>query len=319
MYSRNDYWEEIAECIEYIEAKAYDGSPYTKIRSGIDQKFNTRARVVHDAFDACMPYSLCRYIKRRMYTVRYVKWRENPVKLTTRAQVEGVKKFSHKFANEFGFEIRENLEECDLQPKLRVEEIQQLHRDLESMPVVRNVRISGGMVHLERNEKEQFKQMLRFKSYFLPECMESEFRKLDQNAKMLFLIAITHAIDSKKSKACIPIGQLHTEMDAMKFYDFRSYHLLNNGHMVFVPKLAARYDKYFIECCEELLPDIKAVIPESSIYGDLKKEVDVISDADTLEEISKTIGISDPRPLVWRYLNWGYLRLRDPFAIMLYS
>jgi len=94
MYNREYYWEEIADCIEYIESKVYDGSPYTKIRSGIDQKFNTRARVVHDAFDACMPYSLCRYIKRRMYTVRYAKWRENPVKLKTRSQFDGVKKLN---------------------------------------------------------------------------------------------------------------------------------------------------------------------------------------------------------------------------------
>ena len=314
-----NYWREIENCIEYIDAEAYRGASYSEIVNGLEIRLNTRSRVVRDAFNACMPYRLGRYIRRRLYTVKFLKWKQNPVKLTVNGRFAGVKKFSHKFANEFGFEIREDLEECDLQPKLQVEEIQQMYQALENMPVVKSFRLSGDMAYIEGNDKEEFKQMLRFKSYFLPECMESKFRKLDQDAKMLFLIATTHAIDSKNGKVCIPLEQLHTEMDAMKFYDFRSYHLLNNGHMAFVPKLAARYYKYFIECCEELLPDIKAVIPESSIYGDLKKEVDVISDADTLEEISKTIGISDPRPLVWRYLNWGYLRLRDPFAITLYS
>ena len=314
-----NYWREIENCIEYIDAEAYRGASYSEIVNGLEIRLNTRSRVVRDAFNACMPYRLGRYIRRRLYTVKFLKWKQNPVKLTVNGRFAGVKKFSHKFANEFGFEIREDLEECDLQPKLQVEEIQQMYQALENMPVVKSFRLSGDMAYIEGNDKEEFIQMLRFKSYFLPECMESKFRNLDQDVKMLFLIATTHAIDSKNGKVCIPLEQLHTEMDAMKFYDFRSYHLLNNGHMVFVPKLAARYYKYFIECCEELLPDIKAVIPESSIYGDLKKEVDVISDADTLEEISKTIGISDPRPLVWRYLNWGYLRLRDPFAITLYS
>ena len=306
-----NYWKEIKDCVDYIEHEVYKGSPYSKISAGIDQRYNTRTRVVREAFNACMPYSLGRYIRRRLYTVEYLKWQQNPVKLTVRDGLGNVSWFTKKFSREFGFEIRDGLSESDLQPKLEVEEIKQMHQKLGSMPVIKSYKVSKGVVIVEKDRKETLKQMMRLNAYFLPECLEREFRQLDTDSKMLYLIIATHSINNKSTNKYIPLDQLLTEMATIQFYDFRNCYLLNNGLLIFVPKLPASLYMEFRNCCEELLPDIRSVIPEGALYGKLKWEVDMISESDTLKELKEVMDIDDPRPMVWQYLRWGYLRLRD--------
>ena len=63
MGMNRNYWTEIADCVDYIEHEVNKGSPYSKISSGIDQRYNTRSRVVREAFNACMPYSLGKYMR----------------------------------------------------------------------------------------------------------------------------------------------------------------------------------------------------------------------------------------------------------------
>ena len=311
MGTNGNYWKEIADCVDYIELEVHKGSPYSKISSGIDQRYNTRSRVVREAFNACMPYSLGRYIRRRLYTIEYLKWQRNPVKLTVRDGLGNVREFTKKFSREFGFELRESLNESDLQPKLEVEETRQMHQILSSVPVIKSYKLSRDMVQVEEDRKEVLKHLLRLDSYFLPECMENKFRQFDADMKMLFLIVTTHAINSKRSKIHIPVSQLQAKLDTGRFYDFRQYYLLGNGLMVFVPNLTSNLYCEFQSCCEELLPNIRSVLPVGTLHGNLKKELDVISRAGTLKELSEETRINDPRPLIWQYLQWGYLRLRD--------
>ena len=305
------YWEEIKSCIEYIDAEAYRGSSYKDIKIGLEQKLNTRLRAVRDACYVCMPYSLSRYIRRRLYTVKYMKWSKNPINLTETARFDGIKKYKSKFAHEFDLEIQEGLNEDDLQPKLDVDEIKQMYQKPSGMPVIKNYNVPRDVVLVEKDRKETLKQTIRYKAYFLPECLEWEFRQLDADSKMLYLIIATHAINNKSTNKQVTLNQLNTEMATIRFYDFRNCYLLNNGLLVFVPKLPASLYTEFCKCCEELLPDIQSVIPEGALLGKMKWEVDMISGSDTLKELKEAMGIDDPRPMVWQYLRWGYLRLRD--------
>ena len=119
----DDQKKMLKSCLDYIEQSIGQGKSYSQISKGLEMQFHSNYGTLRNLFSTYAPFPLSKYIKRRIYTEAYLKYKKNRIYVSTRDEYEGINQFKTKFTKEFNVDITDDYSADDLQPKLDIDAI----------------------------------------------------------------------------------------------------------------------------------------------------------------------------------------------------
>ena len=92
----------LSSCLDFIEEAISRGDSYSEITCGVQILFHSNYGTLRNMFSTYTPFPLHKYIKRRLLTTAYLKYKSNRIHLSTRDSFAGINQFAVKFYREFG-------------------------------------------------------------------------------------------------------------------------------------------------------------------------------------------------------------------------
>ncbi|MBR3200570.1 MAG: hypothetical protein IKG17_04440 [Mogibacterium sp.] len=298
----------LSSCLDFIEEAISRGDSYSEITCGVQILFHSNYGTLRNMFSTYTPFPLHKYIKRRLLTTAYLKYKSNRIHLSTRDSFAGINQFAVKFYREFGIDICSELSEEDLQPNLDIDLVAMITNAFYKFPIIEDYTLNKDSISIEHNKVELLKVYISLKTFLLPTCMAEAFMEEDEEYKIFFLEVSTRFVIDEPDTPSVEV--VHMLLNTEKFYDFTHCHMCGDSLIVFCPDIPDNFYDTYCLVANSIIPNLKSVVPDKWLQSEFGSLLKSISDADSFEKISDKTGIivADLRKLVWDFLTLGYLR-----------
>ena len=303
---------ELIKAVEYIEESLSVGRSYSEMSKGLEIEFGTRFGTLRNTFNATMPYTLSKYIRRRALTEAYRRYEKEQPQLSTRSTYCEIKRFIEKFREEFG-PLTSHYTEGDLQPKLCVDEIVQCCEVLEGLgPIVRGYKLEGDHVILDVDREKLLMMLLGLDSYFLPADQLDEFDKLPPYEQIASLVVEKLCLTASDPSEEILLDDAGRAYDTWFCYYDPEYRAGYGRYAVFPPIMPGWAERVFYESCDRIMRYVYIPDEICSIGYDWDHELMAISEKVSFEAIAERLDITaeKAKETVWERLRLGMLRVR---------
>lgn len=290
------YKNDFEEGFKLIESCIDSHCSASEIRKNIEIVLGSRFDTFRLAFSKVMPFSLSRYIKRRILTETYKLYMREDTHIGRQSTYKGISRFIMKFEKEFNsIEVPFELEE-----KMDYEAISNLISYINGDNLVENANVEKGNLSFTFNEIKMFKNLASMPTFVLTTKDYYKYMvemKLEEKFALLVKKTELEGIENAILKALLYEIEEPTITESIVIFAPRIFEDLRNACMNYID---ANYPSIYI-------PDnVGRHLFESDPY------IMGFCLYDTIEDTSMFLGISvaEYKEYIWQNIRKGIYRIK---------